>query len=461
MEVTTNLPIEQWYKNGTDNNLMYWGLDYPPLTAYHMYALGYVSKNFINSSWTELHASRGIESYHHKLFMRGSVIIADITIYITAILYYFIETPASFELSPPTKFHRLNRVIYSALVLLYPAQILIDHGHFQYNCVFMGLTLWAVIMMLKDRHVAASILYMSAICYKQMALYYSLPFFWYIVSYNLRVRPFWKGIRNIIFIGIIVISVFGLISSPFILSNALFDVLKRCFPVSRGLFEDKVANIWFSVSLFYKYRRLYSIEDLIKASTLATLFATLPTGLRLLFKPTQANFKYALVNSSLAFFLLSFQVHEKTILVPALPILLLYREHPIAVNWFALVSTFSLQPLLLKDGQIIPYTVLTLIYLIASIEVFNSSLKLKFDNVFSLHNLSIAAYISSVTCCILLGASALLVKPPDKYPDIHQAVNALYSCLHFVSFWLFFQYQQFSARKSLPVDRVFLVKKNK
>lgn len=36
MEITTNLPISQWYFH----DLEYWGLDYPPLTAYHSWVLG-------------------------------------------------------------------------------------------------------------------------------------------------------------------------------------------------------------------------------------------------------------------------------------------------------------------------------------------------------------------------------------------------------------------------------------
>lgn len=36
MELTTNLPISQWYFY----DLEYWGLDYPPLTAYHSWLLG-------------------------------------------------------------------------------------------------------------------------------------------------------------------------------------------------------------------------------------------------------------------------------------------------------------------------------------------------------------------------------------------------------------------------------------
>lgn len=36
MEITSHLPMAQWYTY----DLQYWGLDYPPLTAYHSWLLG-------------------------------------------------------------------------------------------------------------------------------------------------------------------------------------------------------------------------------------------------------------------------------------------------------------------------------------------------------------------------------------------------------------------------------------
>jgi alpha-1,3-glucosyltransferase len=36
MEITTKLPIALWYFY----DLQYWGLDYPPLTAYHSWLIG-------------------------------------------------------------------------------------------------------------------------------------------------------------------------------------------------------------------------------------------------------------------------------------------------------------------------------------------------------------------------------------------------------------------------------------
>ena len=47
MEITYHTPLGEWYRNTTDNNLQYWGLDYPPLTAYHSYVMGYVYASHI------------------------------------------------------------------------------------------------------------------------------------------------------------------------------------------------------------------------------------------------------------------------------------------------------------------------------------------------------------------------------------------------------------------------------
>lgn len=42
MEITFNLPLGDWYRNTGSNDLKYWGLDYPPLSAYWAYITGYL-----------------------------------------------------------------------------------------------------------------------------------------------------------------------------------------------------------------------------------------------------------------------------------------------------------------------------------------------------------------------------------------------------------------------------------
>ena len=42
MEITIHTPLKDWYRNTGSNDLTYWGLDYPPLSAYWAYITGLV-----------------------------------------------------------------------------------------------------------------------------------------------------------------------------------------------------------------------------------------------------------------------------------------------------------------------------------------------------------------------------------------------------------------------------------
>lgn len=75
------------YVNSSGNDLEYWGLDYPPMTAYHSWALGAAAAH-INPNWVALEKSHGYESYDHKMFMRMSVFVTDILVYFSAALAY-------------------------------------------------------------------------------------------------------------------------------------------------------------------------------------------------------------------------------------------------------------------------------------------------------------------------------------------------------------------------------------
>ncbi|XP_070067027.1 probable dolichyl pyrophosphate Man9GlcNAc2 alpha-1,3-glucosyltransferase isoform X3 [Drosophila virilis] len=172
-EVTTNLDVKNWYTNGTHNDLQYWGLDYPPLTAYHSYLTGRVAK-LLNYSYVELHTSRGIETKEHKSFMRLTVLAADILIYMPAIIAISVCMDLTFEKN--LKHHLL------VLLAIYPGQILIDNGHFQYNNISLGFLALAVAALLCNRNNIAALTFTLALNYKQMELYHALPFFAYLLS---------------------------------------------------------------------------------------------------------------------------------------------------------------------------------------------------------------------------------------------------------------------------------------
>lgn len=94
MELTLHVPLKEWYYH----DLQWWGLDYPPLTAYisllfaKLYSLWVilltVSADVINPEWLELYNSRGLETPSLKAFMRFTVIISDYVLYVPALLAY-------------------------------------------------------------------------------------------------------------------------------------------------------------------------------------------------------------------------------------------------------------------------------------------------------------------------------------------------------------------------------------
>ena len=61
MEVTVNLPPRAWYVHGADNDLQYWGLDYPPVSAYLSWVIGLVARWCGLPELVALHDSRGHE----------------------------------------------------------------------------------------------------------------------------------------------------------------------------------------------------------------------------------------------------------------------------------------------------------------------------------------------------------------------------------------------------------------
>lgn len=84
---------------------------------------------------------------------------------------------------------------------------------------------------------------------------------------------------------------------PYLSSPAdVLQVLHRLFPFSRGLYEDKVANFWCTVSVVLKLRQLLSREVLTKLTAVTTLLAVLPSGLHLMMNPTPYCFILSLVS---------------------------------------------------------------------------------------------------------------------------------------------------------------------
>ncbi|KAF7587345.1 Glucosyltransferase-like protein [Aspergillus hancockii] len=261
MEITIHLPMSKWYTY----DLQYWGLDYPPLTAYHSWLLGKIGTLF-DSSWFALDASRGFEEPRLKVFMRATVVVSEYLVYIPAVVNF---------LRRYTQMHGVpvwSASIALAAILLQPSTILIDHGHFQYNTVMLGLVAASLDAILAGRMLWACIFFVGALGFKQMALYYAPVMFAFLLG--ICVFPRIQIIR-LLCISLVTIIAFAVLLVPLVVSAVgvdarndlssvslppllqalpieldkssilyapllqLAQVIHRMFPFARGLFEDK------------------------------------------------------------------------------------------------------------------------------------------------------------------------------------------------------------------------------
>lgn len=485
-EITFNLPLDKWYINTTDNDLQYWGLDYPPLTAYHSLLLGHVA-NKIDPSFVKLQESRGLESAAHKHFMRLTVLIVDILIYLSAIVYFIVNSRSwdSCQFNEFNIFKFTRRDVVILIAMIYPGLILIDHGHFQYNCISLGFFIAAVALIMQDSFVLGSVLFVLALNYKQMELYHALPFFFYILGRHTsgKTRSWSYCIRMLTCISFVVLLTFCIIWMPFFKSrDLLFSVVLRLFPFSRGVFEDKVANIWCAVNVVCKLRQMFTNAQLAKICLMMTTCAVLPSCVSLYLSPTRNAFMLSLINSALAFFLFSFQVHEKSILLVAIPVLLRFHDDPLPCFWFLIISHFSMLPLFIKDELYLAYLGTMIFYFCCVSWMWpdffcndktNSLLnkckskskgrvkqhkknKLLSDLLnYNKKSWLLVAFYVSVLGALLLSIVSQFVKPPERYPDLFPLLISIYSCGHFLVFFIYFNYVQlFALRKEILANKI-------
>jgi hypothetical protein len=588
VEITNALPPADWYRNTTSNDLLYWGLDYPPLSAWHarliwpaarvvMMAIGASDPARVDAILDRAFAlltSRGNEDPHTITIMRAAALVTDALFYVLPALWLLWELQAALgnaevktreknlraeaarettssvpQLTGMTYLRSRDKISQSkpsspntaavvssaaeddadgdahwlapspldgvvalsdrdglhwwhvlrfpassaqatavALLLTPPAQCWIDHGHFQFNAAALGpLVACAAIAVRVARiessyatkaqggaagRVFASVLYDVAFCavaaasimFKQMSLYFSLGLSAYMAERALsRVRgaggTWSRGALTLIGGAV---GGFGVLAACLAPPLIAADVLTRMFPFGRGLYEDKVANVWCAISLVVKMPAL--IPDgpkLVRFCAASTVVAALPAVVAYVLRAPAllvrrrvdpqaatpldhvARFGLVLAASSLAFFLFSFQVHEKGIMMPACGLTLaaavaVLQPHDIiggpsaifrdgktllhlAVHFHA-VALFSMAPLAVKDDHMpIPYgpvfALLCWWSTRAALDVSQWRYRLT---------------LCSIALMVTVHAVHVLNMPPARYPDIVTLAYSIVGCAHFL-----------------------------
>jgi len=93
------------------------------------------------------------------------------------------------------------------------------------------------------------------------------------------------------------------------------QVLRRIFPVGRGLYEDYLSNFWCTSSVVIKWRQLFAGSTLMPVCAGMTVLAALPSMVQQILQPSPRGLLLGMANSGLAFFMFSFQVLMATTLI--------------------------------------------------------------------------------------------------------------------------------------------------
>lgn len=356
--------------------------------------------------------------------MRATAIASEYFIYVPAVIWLVRDYGKHAEMS------RYDQAIALAAILLQPALILIDHGHFQYNSVMLGFTLLAVCCFLRDRLLWGSFFFVLSLGFKQMGLYYSPVIFAYLLGLCVFPRI---NLPQLILIGAVTIATFTILLLPLIVTGGLpllAQCLHRVFPFSRGLWEDKVANAWCALNVVIKFRQIFSTQTLQRLSLFATLTSILPPCAIIFMNPKKHLLPLALSACAWGFFLFSFQVHEKSVLLPLMPVTLLLaggldRDTVSWVNWINTIAMFSMSPLLKRDGLTMQYLVMTGIW------TWLMGGKYRFPT----NQISKLAQVGSYVAILGLHLAELIMEKPKRWPDLWVVGNVIVCCGAFV--WMY------------------------
>lgn len=328
--------------------------------------------------------------------MRATVFVSEYLAYVPA-LVVFLRRYAKSE-----GVNIWEGSIALVAILLQPGTILIDHGHFQYNTVMLGFAVATLSSMIAGRPLWGCVFFVGALGFKQMALFYAPAVFAYLLGICLFPKI---NVVRFLSIALVTVAAFAVLYLPFLLGVAydiyrgvsdnalprppvmeslpirwntnawyypivlqLAQSIHRIFPFSRGLFEDKVANIWCTVHTFHKLHR-YPQQLLQRSALLATSAAILPPCLIIFLKPKKQLLPLTFAVVSWGFFLCSYQVHEKNVLLPLLPMTLLLGGSdgllPSTRAWVGLANMlgiWTMFPLLKRDELRVPYFIITLLW---------------------------------------------------------------------------------------------------
>ena len=140
-------------------------------------------------------------------------------------------------------------------------------------------------------------------------------------------------------------------------------------------------------------------------------------------------------------------MHEKSILLPLLPVTLLATEEPFLLKWMTLYALFSMFPLLYRDKLILPYFTLSALFLFLYYAPRRRQA--------ATETKPLKSYVRTffILCALILHVVYLTMKAPHKYPFLFEALIMLLSFSQFVILVIYSNVQQWRLKPATMVDK--------
>lgn len=149
------------------------------------------------------------------------------------------------------------------------------------------------------------------------------------------------------------------------------------------------------------------------------------------------------------------QVHEKSILLPLMPVMLLGPDLPIVSRWLPPVACFSMYPLLKKDGLTLAYIALMLLWGAMTWPAMGEERTQQQTGASSeqrqereserWRSMLLIGLFMSVGLAGGIHLAPFILQVPEKYPYIFDAVITSYSFLHILGLAVYLQYQSLAS----------------
>lgn len=349
LAITHNLPISEWYFDNVNGTTVH-TLDYPPAFAFFEWILA-------NNPLTTLFLPMGdrcldlLPDYDNTpspqcvIFQRSTVIVSDIILWIGSWMVC-----RAFHSSKKAK---QNAVFCFLLIVLNPGLLWLDHVHFQYNGMLLGVLLASLACLMQGNnisestlsydlfHLAGACLYALLLNLKHLYLPLAPVYFFYLLGKYCRNGRRWH-VKRFLALAIATLVTLILPWLPFVLQSnpkqQFLQILARLFPFGRGLVHDYwAANVWALFSLADKAVHFaaakipgFPLKSLPEPSPLLCaillFLSILPVLVTVSKYPTNTKLLQSVVYTSFCAFMLAYHVHEKAIMTALIPMALLVQN---------------------------------------------------------------------------------------------------------------------------------------